>query len=69
MPGEAREVTTFCPRCGKPIVWSVARVPAGGAQLAVTAFACRCSLRDEEWENVTGATGRCGRLAARTSAR
>ena len=47
----AREVTTFCPRCGRPIVWSVARVPFG-ADMEVAGRACQCPLSDDEWDDL-----------------
>ncbi len=53
MQDDAREVTTFCPHCGRPIVWSVTPVPGGGVQLEVTAFACHCPLSDEEWDGLS----------------
>ena len=56
MPDDTREVTTFCPRCGRPIVWSV-RPFEGGEQLEVSAFACHCALRDDEWDGLADAAG------------
>ena len=52
MQDQPREVTTFCPRCGKPIVWSVQPF-AGGEQLEVTGYACHCPLDDDEWDDLT----------------
>ena len=63
MPDESRAVTTFCPRCGRPIVWSVQPFE-GGEQLEVAAFACPCPLSDDEWDDLAArraATGRGGR--------
>ena len=58
MPGEeSRQVTTFCPRCGRPIVWSVTPVAGGGEQLEVSAFACHCPLSEEEWDDLADAAG------------
>ena len=51
-----RTVTTFCPRCGKPIVWSVTPFP-GGEQLEVTGYACHCPLSDEEWDDLADDAG------------
>ena len=63
MPDEPRAVTICCPRCGRPIVWSVQPF-AGGEQLEVAAFACPCPLSDDEWDDLAArraATGRGGR--------
>jgi hypothetical protein len=51
MREEPRTVTTFCPRCSSPIVWSVTPVFAG-EQLEVTGYACQCPLSDEEWADL-----------------
>ena len=56
MPDESRAVTTCCPRCGKPIVWSVQPF-AGGEQLEVSAFACHCALSDDERDDLADAVG------------
>ena len=56
MADEPREVTTCCPRCGKPISWSVTPIP-GGEQLEVTGYACHCPLDDDEWDDLAEAAG------------
>ena len=56
MQDEPREMTTFCPRCGRPIVWSV-RPFEGGEQLEVSAFACHCPLSEEEWDDLADRVG------------
>ena len=55
-PDAPREVTTWCPRCGRPIVWSVTPFP-GGEQLEVTGYACRCPLGDDEWDDLADEAG------------
>src|SRR4051812_35758149 len=75
MPEVPRQVTTSCPRCGTPIVWSVRAVFAG-EQLAVTGYACYCQLSEDEWadlgmeaaEALDGAPGLGGRGARRAAA-
>ena len=56
MPDDTREVTTCCPRRGRPIVWSV-RPFAGDEQLEVSAFACHCPLSEEEWDDLADRVG------------
>jgi hypothetical protein len=51
MQEDERKVTTFCPHCGKPIVWSV-RPTARGEQLEVTGYSCYCALNDDEWADL-----------------
>ncbi len=48
MRDEPRQATTFCPRCGKPIVWA-RRPRAGSAPLAIVHWECYCNLTDREW--------------------
>jgi hypothetical protein len=56
MQEDDRTVTTFCPRCGKPIVWTVTPF-AGGEQLEVTGYACHCPLSDDEWDDLADEAG------------
>ena len=56
MADEPRQVTTFCPRCGQPIVWSVTPF-AGGEQLEVAGFSCSCPLSEEEWDDLADDAG------------
>jgi hypothetical protein len=56
MRDEARQVTTCCPRCGSPIIWSV-RAIAGGEQLEVAGWVCSCPLDDDEWDNLAEEAG------------
>ena len=49
MHDDERTVTTFCPRCGKPIVWSGTDVNQDTMQLEVAGWSCHCPLSDEEW--------------------
>jgi hypothetical protein len=51
MRDEPRQVTTFCPRCGSPIVWSV-QAFAGGEQIEVAGWVCSCPLDDDEWDDL-----------------
>jgi hypothetical protein len=51
MAEEPQQVTTFCPRCGSPIVWSVTPVE-GGEQMEVTGYACYCQLSEDEWADL-----------------
>ena len=51
MQEEQRTVTTFCPQCGKPIIWSVQAFP-GGEQLEVSGWVCFCQLSDDEWDDL-----------------
>jgi hypothetical protein len=51
MREEPRQVTTFCPRCGKPIIWSVPAF-ADGEQLEVSGWVCFCPLSDDEWDEL-----------------
>jgi hypothetical protein len=55
-PDEPREVTTFCPRCGQPIVWSVTPF-VGGEQLEATGYACHCPLSEDEWDDLAAEAG------------
>lgn len=60
MQDDERKVTTFCPRCGQPIVWSVTPCPAGargGEQLEVTGYACYCPLDEDEWDDLADEAG------------
>jgi hypothetical protein len=41
-------MTTCCPRCGAPIVWSRQPV-AGGEPQTVAVWSCACPLDDAEW--------------------
>ena len=56
MRDEPDRVTTFCPRCGKPIVWS-ARPVEGGEALEVAAWSCSCPLTDDEWVDLAAEAG------------
>ncbi len=48
MADDEGRVTTFCPRCGKPIVWGI--FTRGGVEaLEVVAWGCFCQLTDDEW--------------------
>ena len=53
MVDDEGRVTTFCPRCGKPMVWARRRVPSGQGTgmdaLEVVAWGCFCQLTDDEW--------------------
>jgi hypothetical protein len=49
MPDDDRQVTTFCPRCGKPIVWRGTDAGEGALQMEVSGWSCHCPLSDEEW--------------------
>jgi hypothetical protein len=42
-----RKVTTFCPRCGMPIVWAVWLARAA-VELEIAARNCDCALTDAE---------------------
>jgi hypothetical protein len=44
-----RKVTTFCPRCGKPIGWRGTYVGQDTLQLEVSGWSCHCPLSDEDW--------------------
>ena len=56
MQDDERKVTTFCPRCGQPIVWSVQAFD-GGEQLEVSGYACHCPLTEEEWDDLANDAG------------
>jgi endogenous inhibitor of DNA gyrase (YacG/DUF329 family) len=47
MREDPRQVTTSCPRCGSPIVWSV-QAFEGGEQFEVRTWSCSCALSGQE---------------------
>jgi hypothetical protein len=52
MADEPRQVTTFCPRCGQPLVWSARDEPNDHA-LELTGYSCYCVLTTDEWDDLT----------------
>ena len=52
MQDDERKVATFCPRCGKPLVWTARLVPNGDA-LELTGYSCYCVLTGDEWDDLT----------------
>ena len=46
-------VTTFCPRCGKPIIWQRTVTGPDSDELKVVGWACFCALDDDEWADLS----------------
>jgi hypothetical protein len=49
MLDDESKVTTFCPRCGKPIVWQGTDAGADTLRMEVAGWSCHCPLSDEDW--------------------
>lgn len=52
MPEDER-VTTFCPRCGKPIVWERHPTSRNTDELVIVGWLCFCGLDDDEWAELS----------------
>ena len=57
-----RKVTTFCPRCGKPLVWRATGLGDDARSLEVVGYACYCPLTAEEWADLADQVGEALRL-------
>lgn len=54
MADETREMAMSCPRCGKPINWSIARL-ISGQQPEMAGNACQCRLSADDWGDLSQA--------------
>ncbi|MFN8516843.1 MAG: hypothetical protein U0232_04250 [Thermomicrobiales bacterium] len=54
MADETREMALSCPRCGKPINWSIARL-LNVQQPEMMGDACQCRLSDADWGDLSQA--------------